>query len=252
MPTPTYTALCTAKKTLARDIVEFRLQKPAGFTFKAGQFVLFSLPLIENPADIQTRAFSIASAPYEDDLLFVAKLLKGGRASRFIEERLEPGVAVSMQGPFGLFTLRQSFVSAQDDKGAHDDIARRDILMVATSTGVAPFRGQILEAIHAGFTGNIDLLFTVRSEADIFWKEELESIAARHPNVKLHISLTDGSDEWTDHRGRVQTVLPQIAKDLTQRQLYVCGNPAMVKELRTLALTEWGMAKEDVHGEGYI
>src|SRR5687768_9109491 len=101
MPVITYTVGCLRNDVIADGVYEFELEKPAGFSFKPGQFVLFDVALVEKPDDIQTRAFSIASAPSEDTLLFVAKMIPGGRASRWIEELLRRGSVVSMKGPFG-------------------------------------------------------------------------------------------------------------------------------------------------------
>src|SRR5258708_6340459 len=131
MTLTTYTSVCTAKTLLARGVYEFRLTKPMGFTFKPGQFILFNVPLIVNPADVQTRAFSIASTPEESELLFVAKIIPGGRASRWIEEVMTVGTEVTFTGPFGNFVL--------------DSTSEKDYLFLATGTGNAPFRSMILQ-----------------------------------------------------------------------------------------------------------
>ncbi|TSC99703.1 MAG: phenol hydroxylase [Candidatus Peregrinibacteria bacterium Greene1014_49] len=109
MPVPSFTTTCLGNRIIARDVYEFLLQKPEGFSYKAGQFVLFDVPLMENPADIQTRAFSIASAPQEKELLFVAKMKEGGRASRWIAEALNAGSSVRLQGPFGVSFHRDEY-----------------------------------------------------------------------------------------------------------------------------------------------
>ena len=268
MPLPTFTSTVTFKTLLARDVYEFRVRKPAGFSFVPGQFILFQVPLVENPADIQTRAFSVASAPFEDDLLFVAKILPGGRASRWIIESLTEGSEVAFQGPFGNFVI---------DRGSE-----KDYLFIGTGTGVAPFRGMLLSALvpeagdslsltrratrhplpqtpraarsaGEGGTRRVDLIFGVKSEADVFWSDWLESISKKHPNVFIHTVLSQPSDSWTGHRGRVQTLAPLIVRnDFTRTSLYACGSPAMCKDVKAMALGEWGIDKKDVHVEGYI
>lgn len=238
MPVPSYQLRCTHNERIANGVYEFHFEKPATFSFKAGQFVLFDVALIDNPADIQTRALSIASAPHEEKLIFVNKQKEGGRASAWIERVLRPGDEVRIQGPFGNFQ-----VDATNDK---------DILFIATSTGVAPFRSQILAMIHAGSTRKIDLVFGVRNEEDMFWKEQFESMAQKYPNLFVHFPLSNPSPEWKGHRGRVQTLIPLIIPDITQRQIYVCGSPDMTKELKQLCLEEWHVEKKDLHVEGYI
>lgn len=238
MPVPTFTVTCTKNVLIARGIYEFTLTKPSGFSFEPGQYVLFDVPLLENPSDIQTRAFSIASTPDETELLFLAKLIPGGRMSRFVEQSLAVGTEVVIKGPFGRFVLDRS--------------TDKDYLFVATSSGLAPFRSQILSALGAGDRRDMHLIFGVRSEEDLFWTDFFEKLAHAHPNLHFHPALSAGSPHWKGHRGRVQAVIPQIVTEFPLVSLYACGNPAMTKDVKALALEKWGMSKQDVHVEGYI
>ena len=238
MPVPSYILTCTDNTRIARDVYEFRFTRPGEWTFRAGQFVLFDVALPENPVDIQTRAFSIASAPLENDLLFVAKLKEGGRASRWIAESLKFGSQVRTQGPFGNFLVQKEHP--------------KDLLFIATSTGVAPFRSQIIDILESDPSKKIDLIFGVRAEEDMFWKEEFEKLAQKHENFFVHVPLSKPSDTWAGHRGRVQAVIELIVKDFSNKNVYVCGSPEMTKELKQLCLENWGIEKKDLHVEGYI
>jgi ferredoxin-NADP reductase len=220
-------------------VYEFRLQKPAGFTFKPGQFVLFKIPLIENPADIQTRAFSIASAPFEDDLLFVAKMIPGGRASRWIEERLDVGSTIDFQGPFGNFVLNRT--------------TEKEYMFLATSTGIAPFRSMVLSALAENDARRMDVVLCVKTEADLFWADELAAIGKDRSNVFIHVSVTAPTGSWNGHKQRIQVIAPGIAKnDFSNKNVYVCGSPAMTADVKKTALEQWGIDKKDLHVEGYI
>jgi len=238
MPVPSYQLVCTRNAHIARNIWEFAFTRPPEMRFKAGQFVLFDVGSIDNPADIQTRAFSIGSGPAEDELIFVAKMKDGGRASRWIEEILEPGSVVRTQGPFGNFVLDQ-----QTDK---------DYLFIATSTGSAPFRSQLLQSLEGGDKRRMDLVFGVRAEEDLFWKEEFESLAQKFDNFYLHLALSQPTEHWTGHKGRVQTLVPLIVKEFSRKNLYICGSPDMTKEMKLTALEQWKVDKKDLHVEGYI
>src|SRR3989344_5478756 len=149
MPVPSFIIACKKNERIANDIYEIAFEKPEGFNFVAGQYILFDVPLIENSADIQTRAFSIASSPNESDLIFAMKLKAGGRASRWIVEALKPGMKARMQGPFGRFLL--------------DPQTNKDIVMIGTSTGIAPYRSQLKTYLETKSGGRIDLIFGARS-----------------------------------------------------------------------------------------
>ena len=238
MPTPAYELTCTKNALIAKDVYDVRFTKPDGFSYEAGQFVLFDVPLLDNPNDIQTRAYSIASAPHEDELIFVIKLIGEGRASRWVAESLSEEDTVRMQGPFGRFLL--------------DTSAKKDFLFICTSTGVAPFRSQILSALQSGNAQQIDLVFGNRHEEDLFWVDEFEALMQQHSNVELHTVLSKPNDAWEGHKGHVQDIVPLVAGDLSEKLVYVCGNPATADEVKQLCLNEWSIAKEDLHVEGFI
>jgi ferredoxin-NADP reductase len=75
-----FTTTCLSKRRIAPGVYELRFKKPETLAFIAGQFLLFDVPLAGKPDDIQPRAYSIASTPTENDLLFVIKLVPNGRA----------------------------------------------------------------------------------------------------------------------------------------------------------------------------
>ncbi|HRH93140.1 MAG TPA: FAD-dependent oxidoreductase [Candidatus Peribacteria bacterium] len=240
MAVPTFTITCTQKKLIAPGVYEIRFTKPEGFLFKAGQFVLFDVPLVADPANIQQRAYSIASTPAEPDLLFCIKLVDGGRASTWIVEQLKIGTQVMMKGPFGVFVL-------QPEK------TPKNYLFICTGAGVAPFRGQIRHALEAGETRKMDLIFGARTSADLFWVKEFTELSEQYPNFFFHASLTSGEPDWHGHRGRVQVMAPQVIGGREQNTcVYICGAPDMVKDVKTHCIEQWGIPKADVHAEGYM
>lgn len=238
MPTPRYTITCTKKEKLTHNVYELRFTKPNNFLFKAGQFLLFDVPLLENPLDIQTRAYSIASTPAETHLLFCVKLKEGGRASRWIDERLTVGTEVSVQGPLGLFTLEEN---------------TDELFFVATGAGIAPFRSHIKWALEEkGDTRTMHLIFGVRHRSDFFWLSEFESLTKKHKNFHLHCTLSGDDATWTGLRGRVQGVLGSLVKDPAHSSVYICGAPEMVSDVKKECIETLKIDKKQVHAEGYI
>ncbi|MDD4628569.1 MAG: FAD-binding oxidoreductase [Candidatus Peribacteraceae bacterium] len=238
MVTPTFVSRCTMHRKIAEGVFEFSLKKPEGFFFKAGQFVMFRFPLIEKPTDIQPRAFSIASAPEEEELLFVAKIKEGGRAGRWISEAMHEGSDVTFQGPLGNFLL--------------DEKTEKPYLFIATCSGVAPFRSQIVHALKAGDRRKMDLVFGVHAEENMFWRKEFDALAREYPNLSVFVPLSQPSAAWKGLAGHVQDVVPQVIKDSAQRSVYICGNPEMVKEVKGIALEKWNIKPSDFHSEDYV
>jgi ferredoxin-NADP reductase len=238
MAIPLYTITCLRNDVIARDVYECAFTKPEGFTFRPGQFVLFRVPLVDDPTDIQPRAYSIASAPEDPELLFVIKLKPGGRASRWLEEVLCPGVTIDMQGPFGVFCI--------------PDSSQQPCVLVGTGTGVAPFLSIIRSAFHRGDARPLDMVFGARSEEDLFWVDALTTLMQKHEPFRLHLALSQPTPAWTGHRGRVQTLVPLIAPGIAGAHVFICGSPPMVDEVKKLCLEQWGVPKAQVHGEGYV
>jgi CDP-4-dehydro-6-deoxyglucose reductase, E3 len=238
MPIPRHDIVCTEKELIAKDTYQLRFTRPENWTFKAGQFVLLDVPLLENPADIQTRAYSIGSEPGEQDILLAVKLKAGGRSSTWIERAVEVGTHATMQGPFGNFVLPAA--------------SHKPYLFLATGAGVAPFRAQIRELLRRDEQHAIDLVFGVRTEEELFWTEDFRELAKANPRFSLHVTLTRADDAGTGHKGRVQTLAPLIAPDVAERIVFACGNPDMTKEVKPLALEQWGVSKQDLHIEGFI
>lgn len=238
MPIPRHDIVCTEKKLIAKDTYQLRFTRPEHWTFKTGQFVLLDVPLLADPTDIQTRAYSIGSEPGETDILLAVKLKAGGRSSMWMEQAVSEGTRVTMQGPFGNFTLPQ--------------VSHKPYVFLATGAGVAPFRAQIRELLARDETHAIDLVFGVRDESELFWMEEFTELSRTHERFSFHPTLTRGGESWTGHRGRVQTLIPHVAPDIAGRIVYACGNPEMTKEVKPLALEQWGVPKQDLHIEGFI
>ena len=238
MPIPAYTVHCTGNERIAASVHELRFRRPADFNFAPGQFVLFSVPLSTDAADLQPRAYSIASVPEEADLRFVIKLKEGGRASTWVEQQLRQGTDVQMQGPLGMFCFDTQWPG--------------NALFLCTGAGIAPFRSMILHALQAGYPRRIDLVMGCPTQRHLFWQGELAALAQQYPQFHFHTILSEPEGEWQGMRGFVQDAVPTAVPDYRERSIYVCGNPFMTGVVKDLALSAWGIPKERFHMEGYI
>jgi ferredoxin-NADP reductase len=238
MPTPSFTFECIRSDIIAEGIYEIEFTKPEGLEFTEGQFLLLDAPLIDNPEDIQPRAYSIASSPDDDTLLLVIKLVPEGRCSTWVKEQLKTGVQTRVQCPFGKFIL--------------DPETQKEYVMMCTSTGIAPFRSQLRTLLPKGETRKIDLFFGLLNEAELFWEDELKEFAAQYPNFNYHISVAQRSENWKGFVGFVQQHASEVITDFSNKQIYICGAPIMAKAVKGFAISEWKVSKDDIHMEGFI
>ena len=151
---------------------------------------------------------------------------------------LDEGAKVEFQGPFGDFILRPPL---------------RDTVFIATGTGIAPFRSMLhwLLAERDRHQGHeFWLLIGARREQDIYYREELERLAAEHANFHFLPTLSRGEAEWKGRRGYVQEHLPEIVGTRTDMHAYVCGLDKMIKANREL-LKSLGWDRTSIRYEKY-
>lgn len=75
------------------------------------------------------RAYSVASSPTRDDLEFCVRRVPGGRMTSELAVDLTVGDQLTLRGPYGELTLEEP--------------SSRDLVFLATGTGVAPFKSMI-------------------------------------------------------------------------------------------------------------
>lgn len=213
-----FTAEVSRIQDLTHDVraIELRLLEPASITFKAGQFVSFEVPKAGQSRPL-TRPYSIASPPGQRDrILLVLNLVQGGPGSSYLFG-LREGERTSFKGPVGAFYLR--------DDGA------RDLLFVATGTGIAPLRSMILAQLERGDSRSVTLVWGLRSQRDLYWQEELTALAADHPSFSSVTMLSRPEPGWQGERGRVTAWVDARISSVSNLAVYLCGGSGMIKDV---------------------
>jgi ferredoxin-NADP reductase len=227
-----------------RQLVFERLdQKP--MAFDPGQWVNLVLPLpgdAAEPANELRRAYSIASPPDGSARFELAVTrVRGGPGSEYLHELAE-GATLRAIGPHGLFT--------------RDGSETAPALMVATGTGVTPFRSMMRAAERAGASAPIWLLFGARHEEDILYRPEFDAWAAARRG-RYVVTLSQPAGSWHGPTGYVQRELPKLWRALCDEvaparpQLFICGLQRMIHTVRELARGELGVDRKHVHVERY-
>ena len=101
---PTFVSQLKDREEVAEQTIAFRFERPADWTFKAGQFIdMTLLDPSQTDAEGNTRGFSIASGPHEKDLMVTTRMRN--TAFKRVLKSLPIGTAVRIDGPFGDLTL---------------------------------------------------------------------------------------------------------------------------------------------------
>ena len=104
---PDFPTELTAKENVAEGTMAFHFRKPDGFQFRAGQAI--DLTLVDPPetdAEGNTRAFSIASAPSDPDLVFATRMRES--AFKRVLKASNPSLKANIAGPTGSLTLHKN------------------------------------------------------------------------------------------------------------------------------------------------
>ncbi len=217
-------------KDLTHDVKQFTFEP--SIDFEAGQFVMINIDDGDEPST--SRAYSIASTPNDDQLSLAIKLLPDGRGSKFLAN-VKEGDALDMKGPFGHFVI--------------DKDSDKDLVFVATGTGVAPMHSMIGSLLANGDLRNMTLFFGVRHIKDIFWREKFEELASKYENFDFKLTLSQPEDEsWNGHIGRVTAILPEANFDFSRIQVYICGNKSMIDHVKEF-FVEQGVPEVDIKNE---
>ncbi len=217
--------------------LEWEVVEGGKFDFLAGQFISMTL---RDGANEHTRAYSIASAPGPDGRFAIClNRVPGGLFSNYLCD-LEPGARLGFSGPHGFFVVRQPPVE-------------RDLIFIATGTGIAPIRGMLAEltAPGAALDRALWLLFGVRHPETILYREEFERMAADQPRFHFVPVLSRAPEGWTGERGHVQEVLRKHFAGQRDFEAYLCGLKAMVDDVRTILKGEFGFDRRQIHYEKY-
>jgi CDP-4-dehydro-6-deoxyglucose reductase len=209
----------------------FAAPQLAQLSFTPGQFVSLS-GAVEGKTI--TRAYSIASPPSGDNRfeLCLNRVDFGAFSPHLFE--LGPGDVVEMGAPLGTFTLREP---------------PRDSLLVATGTGIAPFRSMLKANLNAN-SPSITLLFGARHQSHLLYREEFEALSRRFPQFRFWPTLSQPDPDWRGRRGRIQAHLTEALSGRTDIDVYLCGLQTMVDEVRQL-LKGLGFDRKQIRYEKY-
>lgn len=199
--------------------------------FVPGQFLSLTM---QRGEDEITRAYSIATAPGGRQFGLCANLVPEGRLSPLLFG-LNPGDEIDFKGPYGAFTLRPT--------GA-------DAIFVATGTGIAPFRSMLLARLAEEPARRFLLIFGVRHQAGLLYREEFEEMARSYPNFTFRPTLTRPPETWPGLTGRVQTPTLAALAERPAADVYLCGLREMVDDVRA-RLKESGLDRKRIIYEKY-
>jgi ferredoxin/flavodoxin---NADP+ reductase len=213
-------------------VFSFRTTRDPSLRFENGHFLMLGLPVDGKPL---LRAYSIASANYEDHLEFLSiKVPDGPLTSRL--KSIQPGDRVEVsRKPTGTLLLR-------------DLKPGRRLYLVSSGTGLAPFMSLIKDPEMYARFDKVVLVHGARLRSELAYRDFIEWDLAHHEYLgeqvrKQLIYVPTVTRERFRYEGRVTQLLKSWKPfgdlglpplDPAQDRAMVCGSPAMLKDVSAL------------------
>lgn len=209
--------------------------------FIPGQFVSFHFAAKGEGEKEIRRSYSLASIPGKSDEIELALgYVKGGVASEALFAA-KPGDTFNMSGPYGRLILR-------------DEKPKRYIL-VATNTGVTPYRSMLPELAARLQDLQVIILLGVQKKEDALYRADFLAYAKQYPNLDFRLCYSRETEKETldpcEYLGYVQVQLALLNPTPDSDVIYLCGNPNMIDAAYEL-LKERGFGAQQVRREKYV
>ncbi len=215
------------------DIATFRLARPEGFDFAPGQFLTIRMP-VDGKSIV--RCYSISSAPQQSGYLEVS-VKRQGLFSGALHSTVRPGSTLWVRRPAGGFTY-----PAGD---------ARPLVLLAGGVGITPMISMLRHAVAADPGRPVTLLYSVSTQRDIAFRDELRVLAARHPQATVVVTTTRGPHSTEVLSGRIDGAkLVAHVPDPTGSVFMICGPEMMIEAMRAL-LDRLGVPPAQVRSEAF-
>lgn len=225
----TWSATVVEKHRLTRDLAVVRLiaedPRQAARAYAAGQYLEVSIP--QWPRIWRHLSPAIPPNPH-GEIEFHVRCVPGGAVSTSV-------VAETAVGDRWTF--------AQNHGTLHVD-RRRETLMVAGGTGIAPLRAILLDLAHRVAVAPVHLFWGTRHPGELYDCRQLTRLAATNPWLTLTLVSETAADPWwigdgvdlgelqVDHRIGFLCDVVADAGDWSPRQVLLAGSASMIETTR--------------------
>jgi ferredoxin-NADP reductase len=224
-------------ETYVREIIprtynvrSFRFPRPEALSYKPGQFLFLTIKA--NGKELG-KPFSISSSPTEKMHIEFTKKLSESEFSTALKG-LKEGDWARIDAPYGKFTF----------EGEYERIG-----LLGGGIGITPLRSICKFCTDMRLSTKITLLYGNRTENDIVFKKEFETMQQQNKNLKVVFILNEANSEWSGATGIIDAeMVKKEIPDYKETVFYTCGPPAMVEAMEKL-IESLGLPKTQLNRE---
>ncbi|WP_075183450.1 NAD(P)H-flavin reductase [Pantoea sp. 1.19] len=222
----------TSVEAITDTVYRVRLVPAADFQFRAGQYLMVVMD------ERDKRPFSLASTPMEPDII---ELHIGASDLNLyamaVMERIQQQREITVDIPHGDAWFREE--------------NSEPLVLIAGGTGFSYVRSILLTALAQQPHRDIALYWGGRELKHLYDLEELEALAVRHPNLKIHPVVEQPEEGWQGRTGTVLTAVLQDYASLAGHDIYIAGRFEMAKIARERFVAERGAEASRMFGDAF-
>ncbi len=215
--------------------IRARVTDDGPFDYRPGQFIAIQEDV---PGVGLQRSPYCMFLPPSDDRTFemLIRVFPEGPLSHHLAS-MPPGTPLHFRGPSG-----RTMLPKDEDS---------ELVMLATGVGISPLHSVIRHLAAVGDPRPIRLFWGLRLVEDVCLTDELDALAARHPNFTYAITLSQPPAGWAGLRGRLTESVPPLLETLGGKRFYLSGNGAMCEEME-IALSDMGVDRSFIRQERFF
>ncbi len=187
------------------------------------------------------RSYSVASEPERDgEIDLTVEKIEDGEVSPYLHDVLLEGDMFEVRGPIGGYFVWEAALQPP-------------ALLVAGGSGVVPLMAMIRHRAAVRSPVRTRLLYSVRTRADIIYRDELDALHRQGDGFGCTCTLTRETPAgWTGYTRRIDaTMLREVSEGLGPApDCYVCGPTALVEAVAE-ALVASGFRPAQVRTERF-
>jgi ferredoxin--NADP+ reductase len=217
------------------SLFSFRTTRDRGYRFVPGQFARLGVKS-RDAEDIVWRAYSIASAAHDEHLEFFSVVVPNGAFTSRLS-KLREGDEI--------FVERKSYGFLTTDRFE----AGRDLWMLATGTGLAPFISILHDFETWEKYENLILVQSVRTQPELAYEDLIRGFEGseyygEYAHKLRYVRIVTREPVPGTLRDRVTKLLASgvleenvgVRLDHDRSRIMLCGNPEMVEDSRKLLI----------------
>jgi ferredoxin-NADP reductase len=219
--------VCTGVIDEAPDVKTFTFAVEGGgwFRYQPGQFL--TVELRAKGGDLH-RTYTISSSPSRPYAIAITiKAQPNSVGTRWIFDNVRPGSRIRAYGPSGHFTLGRN--------------PARKYLFISAGSGITPMMSMLRWLSDCAPGTDVAFINSARRPEEIIFREELELLARRMPNLRLGFlpETRSGVTPWAGLMGRIDIQkLSMLAPDFIGREIFCCGPDPFMRAVSNIVRAE--------------